>query len=62
MDFDGTAIIFWKRRRRAMWYQGSFILVEIHRTNGKLSYPVDWFPYPRIGTIAPSMSVFAEST
>jgi raffinose/stachyose/melibiose transport system substrate-binding protein len=62
MDFDGTAIIFWKRQKAAMWYQGSFILAKFLNGDGKLDYPVDWFPYPRIGSTDPSMSVFAEST
>lgn len=62
MDFDGTAIIFWKRQKAAMWYQGSFILAKFLGPDGKLQYPVDWFPYPSIGSTPPSVSVFAEST
>lgn len=62
MDFDGTAIIFWKRQQAAMWYQGSFILSKFIGTDGKLQFPVDWFPYPAIGTTKPSVSVFAEDT
>ena len=62
MDFDTTAIIFWKRQKAAMWYQGSFILAKFLDENGKLLYPVDWFAYPRIGSTDPSISVFAEST
>ncbi len=62
MDFDGTAIIFWKREQAAMWYQGSFILSRFLGEDGKLEYPVDWFPYPKIGDTEPSVSVFAEST
>ena len=46
MDFDTTAIIFWKRQQAAMWYQGSFILAKFLGPDGKLTYPVDWFPYP----------------
>jgi ABC-type glycerol-3-phosphate transport system substrate-binding protein len=61
MDFDSTAIIFWKRQQAAMWYQGSFILSKF-LTNNKLQYPVDWFPYPQIGSQKPTISVFAEST
>jgi raffinose/stachyose/melibiose transport system substrate-binding protein len=61
MDFDTTAIIFWKRQQAAQWYQGSFILSKFLKDK-KLTYPVDWFPYPKIGTQKPSMSVFAEST
>jgi raffinose/stachyose/melibiose transport system substrate-binding protein len=61
MDFDGTAIVFWKRGAAGMWYQGSFILSKF-LTNGKLSEPVDWFPYPQIGNTTPSMSMFAENT
>jgi raffinose/stachyose/melibiose transport system substrate-binding protein len=62
MDFDGTAIIFWKREQAAMWYQGSFILSRFLGSDGNLQYPVDWFPYPKIGDTDPSVSVFAEST
>jgi raffinose/stachyose/melibiose transport system substrate-binding protein len=62
MDFDGTAIIFWKRQQAAMWYQGSFILSRFLGEDGKLEYPVDWFPYPKIGDTDPSVSIFAEST
>ncbi len=62
MDFDGTAIIFWKREQAAMWYQGSFILSKFLGDDGKLQYPVGWFPYPKIGDVEPSVSVFAEST
>ena len=62
MDFDGTAIIFWKRQQAAMWYQGSFILSKFLGTDGKLQYPVDWFPYPKIGDTDASVSVFAEDT
>ena len=61
MDFDTTAIIFWKKQQAAQWYQGSFILAKFLKDK-KLTYPVDWFPYPQIGTQKPSMSVFAEST
>ena len=46
MDFDTTAIIFWKRQQAAMWYQGSFILSKF-LNKGKLAYPVDWVPYPQ---------------
>lgn len=60
-DFDGTAIVFWKRQAAGMWYQGSFILPKFI-TNGKLSSPVDWFPYPQIGSVTPTMSMFAENT
>lgn len=62
MDFDGTAIIFWKRQKAGMWYQGSFILAKFLGPDGKLQYPIDWFPYPAIGSAEPSVSVFAEST
>lgn len=62
MDFDGTAFIFWKREKAAMWYQGSFILSRFLDENGKLNSPVDWFPYPKIEGAEPSVSVFAEST
>ena len=62
MDFDGTAIIFWKRQQAAMWYQGSFILSRFLGDDGQLTYPVDWFPYPKIGDVDPSVSIFAEST
>ena len=62
MDFDGTAIIFWKRQQAAMWYQGSFILSRFLGDDGKLTYPVDWFPYPKIQGADPSVSIFAEST
>jgi raffinose/stachyose/melibiose transport system substrate-binding protein len=62
MDFDGTAIIFWKRQKAAMWYQGSFILEKFLGEDGKLAFPVDWFPYPQIGSTDPAISVFAEST
>ena len=48
MDFDTTAIIFWKKQQAAMWYQGSFILSRF-LGGRKLIYPVDWFPYPKIG-------------
>ncbi len=61
MDFDTTAIVFWKKGQAANWYQGSFILPKFLE-NKKLIYPVDWFPYPQIGSQKPSMSVFAEST
>jgi raffinose/stachyose/melibiose transport system substrate-binding protein len=61
MDFDTTAIIFWKKQQAAQWYQGSFILSRFLKDK-KLIYPVDWFPYPQIGSQKPSMSVFAEST
>jgi raffinose/stachyose/melibiose transport system substrate-binding protein len=61
MDFDGTAIVFWKRGSAGMWYQGSFILSKFI-TDGKLTQPVDWFPYPQVGTTTPSMSMFAENT
>jgi raffinose/stachyose/melibiose transport system substrate-binding protein len=61
MDFDTTAIIFWKRQQAAMWYQGSFILSKF-LDKGKLAYPVDWVPYPKIGGTKPSVSVYAEST
>ncbi len=61
MDFDTTAIIFWKKQAAAQWYQGSFILSRFLKDK-KLIYPVDWFPYPQIGSQKPSMSVFAEST
>ena len=61
MDFDTTAIIFWKKQQAAQWYQGSFILSKFLKDK-KLIYPVDWFPYPQIGAQKPSMSVFAEST
>ena len=61
MDFDTTAIVFWKKQQAANWYQGSFILAKFLE-NKKLTYPVDWFPYPQIGSQKPSMSVFAEST
>ncbi len=61
MDFDTTAIIFWKKQKAAMWYQGSFILPKFI-TNKKLTQPVDWFPYPQIGSQAPTVSVFAEDT
>jgi raffinose/stachyose/melibiose transport system substrate-binding protein len=44
-----------------MWYQGSFILSKF-LTSNKLQYPVDWFPYPQIGSQKPTVSVFAEST
>jgi raffinose/stachyose/melibiose transport system substrate-binding protein len=59
MDFDGTAIIFWKRQKAAMWYQGSFILPKFLNKDGKLDYHVDWFPYPQIGSTKPSISMFA---
>jgi raffinose/stachyose/melibiose transport system substrate-binding protein len=62
MDFDTTAIIFWKRQKAAMWYQGSFILAKFLDDKGKLQYPVDWFAYPKVGDADPSISVFAEST
>jgi raffinose/stachyose/melibiose transport system substrate-binding protein len=62
MDFDGTAIIFWKRQKAAMWYQGSFILAKFLNADGKLDYPVDWFAYPKVADAQPSVSVFAEST
>ncbi len=62
MDFDGTAIIFWKRQQAAMWYQGSFIMSRFLGDDGKLTYPVDWFPYPKIEGADPSVSIFAEST
>jgi raffinose/stachyose/melibiose transport system substrate-binding protein len=61
MDFDTTAIIFWKKQQAAQWYQGSFILSKFLKDK-KLIYPVDWFPYPQVGSQKPSMSVFAEST
>ena len=61
MDFDTTAIIFWKKQQAAMWYQGSFILPKFI-TNKQLQYPVDWFPYPQIGNQPPTVSVFAEDT
>ena len=61
MDFDTTAIIFWKRQKAAMWYQGSFILGKF-LTNQKLTYPVDWVPFPQIGATKPTVSVYAEST
>ena len=61
MDFDTTAIIFWKKQQAAQWYQGSFILAKFLKDK-KLTYPVDWFPYPQIGSQKPAMSVFAEST
>ena len=44
-----------------MWYQGSFILSKF-LNKGKLAYPVDWFPYPKVGSTKPAVSVFAEST
>ncbi|MDB5075354.1 MAG: extracellular solute-binding protein [Chloroflexi bacterium] len=62
MDFDTTAIIFWKKQQAAMWYQGSFILPKFLDANRNLTYPVDWFPYPQIGSQTPTVSVFAEST
>ena len=61
MDFDTTAIIFWKRQQAAMWYQGSFILSKF-LNKGKLAYPVDWVPYPQVGSTKPAVSVDAEST
>ncbi len=61
MDFDTTAIIFWKKQKAAMWYQGSFILPKFI-TDKKLTQPVDWFPYPQIGNQSPTVSVFAEDT
>ncbi len=61
MDFDTTAIIFWKRQQAAMWYQGSFILSKF-LNKGKLAYPVDWVPYPQVGSTKPAVSVYAEST
>jgi raffinose/stachyose/melibiose transport system substrate-binding protein len=61
MDFDGTAIIFWKKQKAAMWYQGSFILPKF-LTGKTLNQPVDWFPYPQIGSQKPTVSVFAEDT
>lgn len=62
MDFDGTAIVFWKRQQAGMWYQGSFILSKFLDKSGKLTSPVDWFPFPQIGSTTPSMSMFAENT
>lgn len=62
MDFDGTAIIFWKREKAAMWYQGSFIMPKFLNSSNKLTYPVDWFPFPKIGSTKPSISMFAENT
>ncbi len=62
MDFDTTAIIFWRRQQAAMWYQGSFIMSKFLNAQNQLQYPVDWFPYPQIGNQKPTISVFAEST
>ena len=62
MDFDSTAIIFWKRQQAAMWYQGSFILAKFLSPDDKLLYPVDWFPFPQIGSMEASIEMFAENT
>jgi raffinose/stachyose/melibiose transport system substrate-binding protein len=61
MDYDSTADIYWKRDDAAMWYQGSFILGKFVK-DGKLTEPLNWFPYPQIGARSSTISVFAEDT
>jgi raffinose/stachyose/melibiose transport system substrate-binding protein len=57
------AVVPFSEGKAAMWYQGSFML---GRFRGDLEqcclFPVDFFPFPKIGEQEPTISVFAEDT
>ena len=63
MDFSTTADQVWDAGKAGMWYQGSFILFYFLNSNRTaLRSPVSFFPYPKIGDVAPTIEIFAEET
>jgi raffinose/stachyose/melibiose transport system substrate-binding protein len=56
------AVVPFSQGKAATWYQGSFMLTQFLGANGKPNFPLDYFPFPKIGDEVPSISVFVENT
>jgi raffinose/stachyose/melibiose transport system substrate-binding protein len=61
VDLSTVGLTPWIRKQVGMMYQGSFV-IPLFETKGKPTFPINWFPYPQIGSTKPSIEMFAENT
>ena len=60
-DLGTVGLTPWERGSVGMMYQGSFVIPDFE-SNGKPTFPINWFPYPKIGSRKPTIEMFAENT
>lgn len=61
MDLS-VGVVPFSKGEVAMWYQGSWMPSVMKGSEDKIPFPVDFFPFPKIGDQDPVMEVFAENT
>jgi raffinose/stachyose/melibiose transport system substrate-binding protein len=56
------ALIPFSQGKVATWYQGTWQINSFKGDNPDIPYAVDFFPYPQIGSVKPTVEIFVENT
>jgi raffinose/stachyose/melibiose transport system substrate-binding protein len=59
---QGPALIPFSQGKVATWYQGTWQINAFKGDNKDIPYPVDFFPYPTVGSQKPTVEIFVENT